>query len=286
MVTVDSRSKSVGKQYCTLLLLGFAIGWTFKALTGIDSAESTIDIEAYSSLHAIRAEARPSSTNQSSYDMAFTQSFGFFDDIHEEEWKYRRQIAIDRSDHRRANFMTEAKKPFALWYLNNYEPFFSCPLERRVLGVGDGPKWVCDPDRIAKAAKRRNQGCLVYSVGSHGKTNFESGIHHLIPDCEIHIFDPGNYEKRIPARFRFHQWALTSSWVKDWVPMLSNRTLHNTMFLADERLKTFQQTVKALGHENRIIDILKVSLYMDIYIHRCPRLVWYCVLIGVPCLQD
>lgn len=262
MVTVGSRSKPKGRQSCIFLLLGIGIGWTFKALAGVDSVESTINIEKYSSLHSIRAAAHPSSTNKSSYDMALNQSLGFFDDIPEEEWKYRQQIAIDRWDHRRGNFMSEAKKPFALWYLNNYEPFFSCPLERRVLGVGEGPKWVCDPHRIAKAAKRRSQGCLVYSVGSHGKFNFESGIQELIPDCEIHVFDPGNYAKQTPARYNFHQWALTSSWVKDWVPMLSNRTLHNTMFMADERLKTFQQTVKALGHENRVIDILKVSLYM------------------------
>ena len=67
--------------------------------------------------------------------------------------------------------------------------------------MGDGPKWICDPHRIHK------KNCLVYSIGSNNKFEFEQSVlDEISPDCEIHTFDPtiGEHPSRKPAKVNFH----------------------------------------------------------------------------------
>lgn len=145
-----------------------------------------------------------------SFESANRQSFGFFYDIPESNWKRLQQIFNEHVNH------LHPEKPFvyhpqsqehqsipqvyvnrrghsgwnsyAAWYQSNYEPNFSCQFERRIGGTGngDGPKWVCDPHRIRKLAKERrakdpsHPGCVVYSVGSNGDFSFELGKCNLM----------------------------------------------------------------------------------------------------------
>lgn len=61
---------------------------------------------------------------------------------------------------------------------------FICPGARRLPSdsMMDGPKWVCNPHRIAQ-----QEDCLVYSVGSNGKAEFEKAVKEEIGEhCEVH----------------------------------------------------------------------------------------------------
>lgn len=154
------------------------------------------------------------------------------------------------------------------WYQNNFEPDFTCPHERRVGGMGDGPKWVCDPHRIPPYSQRRQKnggnGCLVYSVGSQGNFEFEIGLMETLgrnkqalsggnvggydqsgddAPCEIHVFDPADYSGEAPNGIFYHAWGIKSSTERN---MESN-------------FKSFQDTVAALGHEGRVIDVFKID---------------------------
>lgn len=70
------------------------------------------------------------------------------------------------------------------WFQSHYEPDFSCQFRKRVggNGLGDGPKWVCDPHRLIAQSKTRKKanpskpGCLIYSVGSCGDFSFETAL--------------------------------------------------------------------------------------------------------------
>ena len=110
--------------------------------------------------------------------------------------------------------------------------------------LGDGPKWVCDPHRIAVSANT-TKGCLVYSIGSNNDFSFETAVHdHISEKCEIHTFDPtvGASPTEKPDFVDFHPWGLGSSDEDGKVV-----------------LKTMPTLVKDLGHENRQIDIFKID---------------------------
>lgn len=232
------------------------------------------------------SQSLESTQKERSYKLAFKESFGFFDDVTETEWLRRQHVARTRIDHLDENSLKETDPK--LWYLNNYYPSFSCPEVLRVgRSPGDGPKYVCDPHRIPRVVKNRlasttttrnrTDGCIVYSVGSAGKFEFEDGLIDLIgPLCSIHIFDPKDFS--VPGmkekNMYFHSWGIASS---------SNSSKSHG---PEGKFLNFQDTIKELGHENRTIDILKIgestidstyliflyiylvfSKYCDVYLH-------------------
>ena len=52
------------------------------------------------------------------------------------------------------------------------QPVTQCKTETRIGSLGDGGKWICNPEAIKKANE-----CLVYSVGSNEEYFFEEAIH-------------------------------------------------------------------------------------------------------------
>jgi Methyltransferase domain len=192
------------------------------------------------------------------FSLAYEQSEGFFDDIPDEMWRRMQKIASDifpnhfrdvpteyshRMGHKGKDIQVSNK-----WYAENFHEEFHCPLIERVPndGAPDGPKWVCNPSRIA-----RQQSCLVYSVGSWGDVTFEKGVKNQIsPDCEIHTFDiqssnrqMGNFAKNLDGYATFHPWGLSTE---------ETAQKHSIY-------KTVKDTIQALGHENRTIDIFKID---------------------------
>jgi hypothetical protein len=120
---------------------------------------------------------------------------------------------------------------------------------------------VCDPHRIPSIVKRRAANfqnttiasCLVYSIGSGGKFQFEDGMYEMLGSvCEIHVFDPGNWTKDRPdlvtKNIHFHKWGLSSSYDKDYKPVV-----RYGIFLP------LQETIRRLGHVGRTIDIFKID---------------------------
>ena len=119
----------------------------------------------------------------------------------------------------------------------------------------DGPKWVCDPHRIAK-----QKDCLVYSVGCFGNTMFEEGVKHQIGEhCEIHTFDVvthnkhnGEFQPRVEASgAHFHHWGLGSQAQAD-AYRDSNAKDATPMY-------TLKQTITMLNHTGRVVDIFKID---------------------------
>lgn len=186
------------------------------------------------------------------YSLAYEQSNGFFlRSISNHEWKLRQAAARNATFHRYVGHPRRHWEKPNLWYYNNYDPIFSCPFAKRVRGIGDGPKWTCDPHqlkRLAYSRKEANQPpCLLYSIGSNGNYQWEDGMYEETDGlCEIHVFDYSqNYTRRKnkDMNIYFHQWGLRGSGQLDrggiW--------------------KTMPQIIRELGHESRTIDVLKID---------------------------
>ncbi len=261
-----------------LCILSFGVGLNFSILLK-STPPSSSSIKDISSLSSPSNTGGNNNGNSKDYQLASSQSYGFFYDVSSEEWKIRQQIISQYNKHKNPDDPLEYvpghstrnlhyfNSPHA-FYQNNYEPNFSCSFERRIggNGNGDGPKWVCDPHRLIRLSEQRKSkvgggggggdaGCLVYSVGSNGDFKFEVGLQTMLGSfdiCEIHIFDMGDYEKKMPKgmNMHYHQWGIQS-----------NRGNKKTEDGDEKRyFYSMQETVKMLGHENRpAIDIFKID---------------------------
>jgi hypothetical protein len=197
-----------------------------------------------------------------SYKVAYDQSLGFFDDISDENWKraqtihtkmfpnhYTKMSLFQNSNSPNDKGNYEKLKRSQNWNGNNFQEEFHCGLAQRIetSNAADGPKWVCDPHRIAK-----KKDCLVYSVGSNGKAEFEQGIKEEIGEhCEIHTFDVSDSNKRfgkfasvLEPYSTFHHWGIGTE---------------EEAATKKKRFKTLEQTMKDLGHTGRRVDILKID---------------------------
>ncbi|KAL3771922.1 hypothetical protein ACHAW5_008035 [Stephanodiscus triporus] len=207
------------------------------------------------------------------FDLAASQSYGFFDDVPAKSWNLYRDIYLKSQNHKDPMNPMDGSQIIvnvtpawmsipATWYQNNYEPNFSCAFEKRIGGEntnGDGPKWVCDPHRIKKLALERvardpnNRGCVVYSIGSNGDFNFELGMQKEIGEgiCEYHIFDMGDFSHIMPKnlkRAHYHQWGLERQDPDIDVPV------------PGKKFYGLRDTIRLLGHEDLdVIDVFKID---------------------------
>jgi hypothetical protein len=141
---------------------------------------------------------------------------------------------------------------------------------------------VDNEDARVKDVSHSPPGCVIYSIGSNGDFQFEVGVQELLGSetCEIHIFDMGDYEKEMPKglNLHFHHWGITNA---DQGTVGSSSTdesqnqkrpsqafyegslqkkLSRWFGFRQETFKTFEETVRTLGHENLpAIDILKID---------------------------
>jgi Methyltransferase domain len=242
-----------------VLAIVFLVGVSFRTvglstnLEGVSSLRAHVTTAVapntviYNSFHQL-------SLNNSDFQLAFTESFGFFDDIPQVDWHRHQDWARQQKDHR--NVANPSKNHIirpALWYYTNFFPNFNCPHAKRVSGMGDGPKWVCDPHRLVSVAERRKASgepgphCIIYSIGSNGNYEFEdSMVEQVGTICEIHVFDFSRDYSRPQNKLNnihFHQWGLQGSH--------ENR-------LRGEFL-SFPEILKRLGHESKTIDIFKID---------------------------
>lgn len=176
-------------------------------------------------------------SDSNKFELAKQESFGFFDDIDEREWKMLQRRARSVHPNTRGNPL-QGDQLSGLWFQNHYEPNFTCRHEQRIGNLGDGGKWVCDPHRLSD-----KKDCLVYSVGSRGDADFEAAVQTDIGrHCEIHVFDFGNYADKVQQQApgaHYHQWGIGDK--------------------PSNKFKTLKETVKVLGHTNRTVDIFKID---------------------------
>jgi hypothetical protein len=231
-----------------------------------EGVKRAIDISSESS-----TLSTSSSLSANDYKEAIDQSFGFFDDIPSHQWKIFKEIVAkykkfeDPKDPLELTIHPKWKNPIQAFYQANYEPNFSCPFERRVGKNGDGGKWVCDPHRIIRLAEERNQKkaddelCLVYSIGSNGGFSFEKDFQESFGGngklCEVHIFDMGPYESKMPKglNMHYHEWGIETGAKGGSMKGENKKQI-------GKKYKSLAETVKLLGHENRsAIDIFKID---------------------------
>ena len=168
-------------------------------------------------------------------------------------------------------------KPKLFWDM--YEPEAICFSEERLgyrgpgqasdfqryAAFGDGPKFTCGVDVMssltataaAKKPKQQRDGdpllpCLVYSIGSANKFEFEIAIQQLM-GCETHTFDP-TVPKEIFAGDNyttFHQWGLGEDGVEGESRRFGKKSNWKGM--------SFHTIFQKLGHLQRTIDVLKID---------------------------
>lgn len=199
------------------------------------------------------AESRRVAEIEADFSKAKRESFGFFTDIRTKDWDLMAERVRQRKNHNDEKNGFRSKVVYLdipnAWYQNNFEPDFTCKHERRVGGMGYGPKWVCDPHRLV--AEKNDRKCLVYSVGNNGNMQFEYGLRQMIGvgACEIHVFDNSHHfqeYRKMPGLEKnifFHPWGLEGS----------EKISDSRQFM------TMQETIEALGHEGRVIDIFKID---------------------------
>lgn len=198
--------------------------------------------------------------------LAYNQSFGFFDDVSDENWKRAQRIHARLFPNHLSKDMLKYSSTIAdrgnfrklksssWWYGENFQVEFHCPLSQRVPATSeaDGPKWVCDGHRIAN-----QDSCLVYSFGSNGKVEFERGVKEEIsPHCEVHTFDMatrnkrnGDFQRALEGYAAFHPWGLGTQEQSD----------HYRKTKSGPAYKTLRETMEELGHVGRRIDVFKID---------------------------
>jgi hypothetical protein len=141
-----------------------------------------------------------------SYQLASDESYGFFDDITDDEWRFKKRISANR-----IHLGSTNTSLVRIYYQSNWNPDFVCS-ESEMLGqIGFGGHWVCDPWRLNK------DGCLVMNIGSASaaKNNFtfEGALKAKAPLCDIHVFDHVDYSHLVPPGevLTFHQIGLQGS---------------------------------------------------------------------------
>lgn len=149
---------------------------------------------------------------------------------------------------------TISRAPAQLYWFDLFEPEAVCFSDERFGGsgerykaFGDGPKFVCGADFIPNKSSHAGEDCLVYSVGSHNQIDFEKSVHNFL-GCETHTFDPTLSKPFVGGDYaHFHPWGLGLDGEK--------KALGNNTWVG----KSLATIMKALGHENRTIDVLKID---------------------------
>jgi len=225
---------------------------------------------------SIKTDKDAAVASDASYDMAYDESYGFFDDITNESWLRRKRWARDFN--KALEFNQHFMNLYKAYFVDNFEPYFVCPEKVRLGGTGDGPKWICDIHRLKGISERRKeqarakpdnkdadkQGCLVYSIGSNGNFDFENSVRAAVGkgECEIHTFDPtgdfSRFMKNLDGKSFYHRWGLKSSGAEPKGSQYSRlqakgaTSKHGPYY-------SLAEIVKRLGHEDRIIDLFKID---------------------------
>jgi len=132
---------------------------------------------------------------------------------------------------------------YTLW--DFFIPAFQCPHRISRIGtLGDGGKWVCGMERIA-----RKKQCVIYSVGINGESSFEADLLNRGKNCQVwgydfsvNSFGPEIESTNLKSRGHFKPY------------MLGGEDKHS----ANPPQYTLNTLMKNNGHT--FIDILKIDI--------------------------
>ncbi len=239
-------------------------------------------------------QSEPAKDMTSSYE-----SYGLIN-VPDQEWYRLKTAYADTIQHVYDKYMFIDDPN--VWYQYNFPVEFTCPNPQRIGKsqdkfsdydgyLGDG-KWICNPKSIVDVVHKRvrrtmwqrtrellghhyreKNSCLIYSIGVNAKhIGFETGIQTVLtreankvrphrkkdkPFCEIHVFDPAGYNEQLVLGdgIAYHNWGIISSSRTSIADVLRGDN-------SDGGFKSFQQTIRELGHEGHVIDIMKVDCKM------------------------
>lgn len=185
---------------------------------------------------------------------ALEHSFGLFDDVTDLMWKRIRRRTHSSSWYWNPGNPLERAEDVEWWNTHNMNPNFNCLHLEKVGGRDhESSKFLCNPRRLVHSSK---SDCLIYSVGCAGNFKFEDAMYILHnKSCEIHVFDPANWERKGDKEnknIHYHAWGLVSTYDDKSKSVVWPKGRNG-------RFKTFPETLRELGHENRTIDIFKID---------------------------
>ncbi|KAF9241795.1 methyltransferase domain-containing protein [Melanogaster broomeanus] len=135
---------------------------------------------------------------------------------------------------------------YTMW--DFFLPSFTCPHRLDRIGImGDGGKWFCGVERIA-----RKKNCVMYSFGVNGESSFEADIMKAAPGCEVYGYDFSvnsfgpeiEQDPDLKSRAHFYAYALGS---KDTHSPADNPKTY-----------TLRTLMELNGHD--FIDVLKIDI--------------------------
>lgn len=153
---------------------------------------------------------------------------------------------------------TKSGSDVTKWIWDFFPPNYNCPLKERFgrqARVGDGGKWVCGVETLLQ-----RQGCMVYSFGSNGDTDFEEAV-LATTNCEVHVFDPTLGQEAFEKvsqqpKIHFHPVGLGPNdeqvQMKDDTMTMGNKKGYTMDVL------TLQTIMQSLNH--KWIDVLKIDI--------------------------
>lgn len=205
-------------------------------------------------MSASSASLSSSDPSATSTRLAYEQSFGLFDDVTDLMWSRIRKRVLSNSWYWNPSNPLFKVDDAPWWHAHNMLPNFNCPHQERIGSkVHEGSKFVCNADRLVHENK---PDCLIYSIGSAGDFKFEDAIAQMHKGkCEIHVFDPANWERKGDVEnknIHYHVWGFVSTYDKESKSVVWPKGRGGGF-------KTFPDTLKELGHENRTIDIFKID---------------------------
>ena len=152
----------------------------------------------------------------------------------------------------------DTKSDVLKWVWDFFPPSFNCPLKERFgrqARIGDGGKWVCGVETLMQ-----RPGCVVYSFGSNGETEFEEAV-LATTHCEVHVFDPTLSPealvklKALPS-IQFHPIGLGPK--DQQLQMTDNKMTMGRHSAEPMNIQTLQTIMRNLNHT--WIDVLKMDI--------------------------
>jgi len=188
------------------------------------------------------------------YKQAEKESNGFFKNVPAHIWQTKKDRVKHQPKHNDKELGLRSKyanrNSPSKWYEHNWQANFQCSAERRVGGISEGSKYVCDLHRIVPSKE-----CVVYSFGRGSPISrtfdfaFEQDVLGDLGgpgSCEMHFFDQrlGDNTGTIPDGITVHNWGLEGE-------VDAPRARQGYM--------TLKETVHHLGHEGKYLEIMRID---------------------------
>ena len=183
------NGSSIQKAFQLLLL-----GAGFLAFHAVHNFETSQKLNTSGTPKNTRLSHQSISQYSLSTQLAYEQSYGFWNDTSDTSWKRQQLRAQNTPLFINDQEGTKDPQKAHRWFFRNLPPNFSCPLAERLGQKGAG-RWTCDPYRIGinfssgnrNGGKENHFDCQIHSVRPV-QWSWEEAIHLRLPNCQLHLW--------------------------------------------------------------------------------------------------